>query len=81
MEFFLARLKNLRESRRSYQREIAEALGITTRAYQFYESGRSEPNIKTLIALADYFDVSIDYLVGRTDVPDPPVRAAEEPSL
>ncbi len=70
MESFVIRLKNLRESRRIYQREIAETLGITTRAYQFYESGRSEPNIKTLIALADYYHVSIDYLVGRTDVPD-----------
>lgn len=70
MESFPTRLKNLRESRRIYQREIAETLGVTTRAYQFYESGRSEPNIKTLIALADYYHVSIDYLVGRTDVPD-----------
>lgn len=61
------RLKELRTQRRIYQREIAEYVGITVRAYQFYESGRSEPNIKTLIALADYFDVSIDYLVGRSD--------------
>ena len=55
MESFPTRLKKLRESRRIYQREIAEALGVTTRAYQFYESGRSEPNIKTLIAIADYY--------------------------
>ena len=69
MESFPIRLKSLRESRRIYQREVAETLGVTTRAYQFHESGRSEPNIKTLIALADYYHVSIDYLVGRTDVP------------
>ncbi len=81
METFPVRLKNLRERRRFYQREIAESLGITTRAYQFYESGRSEPNIQTLIALADYFNVSIDYLVGRTDVPDPPAGRPEESSL
>lgn len=69
MESLPTRMKKLRESRRIYQREIAETLGVTTRAYQFYESGRSEPSIKTLIAIADYFQVSIDYLVGRTDVP------------
>ena len=78
MESFPTRLKKLRESRRIYQREIAEALGVTTRAYQFYESGRSEPNIKTLIAIADYYQVSIDYLVGRTDVPDLNTARAEE---
>lgn len=78
MESFPTRIKNLRESRRIYQREIAEALGVTTRAYQFYESGRSEPNIKTLIAIADYYHVSIDYLVGRTDVPDLNTTRAEE---
>lgn len=69
METLPTRMKKLRENRRIYQREIAEALGVTTRAYQFYESGRSEPSIKTLIAIADYFQVSIDYLVGRTDAP------------
>ena len=78
MESFPTRLKKLRESRRIYQREIAEALGVTTRAYQFYESGRSEPKIKTLIAIADYYRVSIDYLVGRTDVPDLNTARAEE---
>ena len=78
MESFPTRLQKLRESRRIYQREIAEALGVTTRAYQFYESGRSEPNIKTLIAIADYYRVSIDYLVGRTDVPDLNTARAEE---
>lgn len=34
------------------------------------ETGRSEPKLATLIAVADYYQVSIDYLVGRTDVPD-----------
>ena len=78
MESFPTRLKKLRESRTIYQREIAEDLGVTTRAYQFYESGRSEPNIKTLIAIADYYRVSIDYLVGRTDVPYLNTARAEE---
>lgn len=49
------------------QQELANLLGISTRAWRFYESGDREPNIAGLITLADYFDVSLDYLVGRTD--------------
>lgn len=70
MDILAKRLKSLRESRRIYQREVAEVLGITTRAYQFYESGRSEPNAKMLIAIADFYGVSTDYLLGRTERPD-----------
>ena len=69
MEPFAKRLKDPRKGRRIYQREVAEHIGVSVRAYPFYESGRSEPNIAGLIALAGYFDVSIDYLVGRTDEP------------
>jgi len=61
------RLKLLRQERRFYQRELAEYLGISIRTYQFYESGHNEPNVKSLIALADFYGVTIDYLVGRTD--------------
>lgn len=61
------RLKLLRKERRVYQRELAEYLGVSVRTYQFYESGHNEPNIKSLIALADFYGVTIDYLVGRTD--------------
>lgn len=67
MEEFKVRLKGLRRQRRITQKEMGEYLGITTRAYQFYESGDRYPDFQGLIALADYFQVSIDYLVGRTD--------------
>ena len=70
MENFSSRLKAIRTERRVYQREVAEALGISVRAYQTYESGECEPSIANLIALADYFQVSTDYLLGRTDEPD-----------
>lgn len=46
-----------------------EYLGISTRAYQYYESGERYPDFEGLLALADYFQVSIDYLVGRSDEP------------
>lgn len=70
MQILAKRLKDLRESRRIYQREMAEILGLSFRGYQDYETNKSEPKLATLIAIADYFQVSIDYLVGRTDVPD-----------
>lgn len=64
---FQIRLKELRIARGATHRDMGELLGITPRAYQYYESGSRYPDFKGLIALADYFDVSIDYLVGRTD--------------
>lgn len=70
MQILANRLKELREGRRIYQRELAEILGMSFRGYQNYETGQSEPKLATLIAIADYYQVSIDYLVGRTDVPD-----------
>ena len=70
MPKFSERLKELRTGRRLYQRELADMLGISVRGYQCYETGEHEPGVKKLIALADFYDVSIDYLVGRTDRPD-----------
>ena len=67
MEIFAQRLKELRNSRRVYQKEMAEYLGITVRGYQCYEAGQNYPDVKGLIALADYFGVTIDYLLGRSD--------------
>ena len=69
MKILATRLKELREDRRIYQREMAELLGLSMRGYQGYETDQSEPKLATMVAIADYFDVSIDYLVGRTDVP------------
>lgn len=70
MQILAKRLKELRKSRRIYQREFAEILGMSFRGYQDYEVGQSEPKLATLISIADYYNVSIDYLVGRTDEPD-----------
>ncbi len=67
LNLFGERLKKLRQERKVPQKELAEYLGITIRGYQFYESEVNEPNIKTLTALADFYGVSVDYLVGRTD--------------
>jgi len=57
----------LRKEKKVPQKELADLLGISIRGYQFYESEDNEPNIKVLTVLADFYGVSIDYLVGRTD--------------
>lgn len=67
MTNFPGRLKEIRSNSRMKLREVAEYLGVKLRTYQGYEMGDSEPSISKLIALADYFDVTLDYLMGRTD--------------
>ena len=60
-------LAKLRKEQGLKQTDMALFLKINNRQYQRYESGDSEPKLDTLIALADYFEVSLDFLVGRTD--------------
>lgn len=60
------RLRELRKERDVSQADVGKLFKITRQAVQRWEVGKSEPNIFQLIALANYFDVSIDYLVGRT---------------
>jgi len=64
-----ARIKGLRKSIRLPQKELAEKLGITQSAVNRYENNQSEASYKTLLLYADYFDVSLDYIYGRTDQP------------
>ena len=67
MSKFAARIRELRTAGNYTQEDLGEILGVKKYSIYTYEKGRSEPNIDGLIALADFFDVSIDYLVGRTD--------------
>lgn len=62
-----ARLKTLRTEKNLTQAEISSIIKRTASAYSNYEKGIHVPPLDTLIALADYFGVSLDYLVGRTD--------------
>lgn len=66
MEIFARRVKELRKEKGKKQNEMAEYLGVTLRAYQYYESATNYPNIPGLLKLADFFDVSTDYLLGRS---------------
>ena len=70
MSAFLDRLRNLRQKKNIMSKTMAELLNITPRNYQRYETGEVDPPTSKLIKLADYFDVSTDYLLGRTNNPD-----------
>ena len=59
------KLLELRKQHNKTQKELAEYLNTKHQTYGAYEKGINEPSIKTLIKLADYYNVSIDYLVGR----------------
>lgn len=64
------RLKELRKQNKLNQTDVAKVLQIEQNTYSKYEIGKAEPNISNLIKLADYYQVSIDYLVGREWVND-----------
>ena len=57
----------LRKERGLTQSQVGEVLGIKLRQYQRYEHGENELGINDCITLADFYDVSLDYLVGRSD--------------
>ncbi|MBQ7642753.1 MAG: helix-turn-helix transcriptional regulator [Clostridia bacterium] len=61
------RIKALREDRDMRQSDLAKETGIDQRTISNYETGKSNPDSYALIKLADFFDVSIDYLVCRTN--------------
>lgn len=61
------RLKELRVEKGFTQKEIAIKLSLTQQTYSDYETGRTDPDIETLISMGDILEVSIDYLLGRED--------------
>ena len=60
------RIRNLQEDHDLKQATLAEYLSITQRAYSRYETGERAVPVEVLAKLADYYDVSVDYLIGRT---------------
>ena len=64
------RLKELRKARGISQLKLAMDLNTNQNTISRYETGEREPGIRELIALANYFDVSVDYLLERTDNPN-----------
>ena len=71
---FAKRLKLLREEQCIQQKELAEHLDYVGSAISNYETGRNEPSLRQLVKIAEFFDVSVDYLVGHSDVKKPGER-------
>lgn len=74
----LENLKLLRSATGISQKALAEAIGVSQQSINKYENHNIEPDIATLSRIADYFHVSIDYLVGRTNCPRLPVSEGED---
>ncbi len=73
----LNRLIELRKSRRWSLQYIADRLGIAKSTYAGYESGYREPSLEAIKTLADLFETSVDYLVGRVDDPNTSAAAGD----
>jgi transcriptional regulator with XRE-family HTH domain len=67
MNVFSQRIKELRLSRNLSLKEVAKIIGMSLMAYAHYEYGDRQPSIETIVKLCDLYDVSADYLIGRTD--------------
>lgn len=71
-------LKRFRKDFNLSQKSVAEKLGMKQPLYHRYESGETVPAVTFIVKLADAFDVSTDYLLGRRDTPKPSEVGAEE---
>ncbi len=75
------RVRELREARGLSQRELAQLLNVKQTTYSKYELGRVGMPVEAFARLADFYHTSVDFLLGRTDSPDPPAppRHADRP--
>lgn len=67
MNKFAERLTQLRSERGISQASVSKEIGVSRYTIYSYEKGKTAPTLDGLVALADYFDVTLDYLLGRTD--------------
>ncbi|MCJ7836847.1 helix-turn-helix domain-containing protein [Cuneatibacter sp. NSJ-177] len=74
----LERLKTLRRKVNLSQQDLARDIHISREAYSMYENGHRQPPYETLVSLAQYYKVSVDYLLGLTDQPSPALTLTEE---
>lgn len=67
MKVFAKRLKELRKENLLSQNQVAKTLGITQQSYARYEADTSEPSFEMLVEISNLFEVSCDYLLGKTE--------------
>lgn len=63
----MKKLIELRKEKKLTQSDLAEVLGISRQAYSNYEAGKRQPDNETMLKLAEYYNVSVDYLLGRNE--------------
>ena len=63
------RINDMREDHNLTQQQVADAIGITQRKYSYVETGQQQLTADILIKLADFYDVSIDYILRQTQTP------------
>lgn len=75
---FDKRLKELRQKSNITQWQLAEGLNLSPSSITMYENGRRLPDIPTIINIAKYFNVSVDYLIGNSDIPNTNIISESE---
>ena len=75
------RMKSLREEKGLTMKDVANCVGLPYTTYVNYEKGAREPSSETLIKIAKFFDVSVDYLIGRTDEIELPSNIIPMPTM
>ncbi len=75
------RLSDLRERRSLTQKELAQLTNISRSRLSLYEINKREPDLATIRQLANFFNVTIDYLVGCDVITSPPLLSEEKPSI
>ncbi len=80
MSEFQKRLKILRKKKGVSQKALAKRFQYGATTISGYENGRNEPSLDILIQLAEYFNVTVDYLIGKEDFPKRGIRMTEEES-
>ena len=68
VEFYYKRVRDLREDNDKTQKNIADYLDISQQQYQLYESGKREIPLHLIIKLCNLYDVTLDYITGRSDI-------------
>ena len=68
MDHFAQRLKQLRQEKGLSQDALGEIIGVSNHAVSTYETGKNYPEVKKFFVLAEYFEVSLDYLAGWSDI-------------
>ena len=73
----MIRIRELREARGWGQKELADRLQVAYQTIGHYETGRRSPDLETVARLCDVFGVTADYLLGRSDMPQPLISDAD----